>query len=80
MFGVVIGMIVLIMVLNFAGFVWVTYDIVTKQKFMPESERFVWILMAFLVGSFVALVYALKVKLSGKYEEVELEEEEIEVW
>jgi len=80
MFGVVIGMIVLIMVLNFAGFVWVTYDIVTKQKFMPESERFVWILMAFLVGSFVALVYALKVKLSGKYEDVELENEEANVW
>jgi len=80
MFGVVIGMIVLTMVLNFAGFVWVTYDIVTKQKFMPESERFVWILMAFLVGSFVALVYALKVKLKGKYEEVELENEEAKVW
>jgi len=36
-------------------------------------------ILAFLSGSLVAPVYALTVKLPGKYEEVELEEE-IRVW
>jgi len=71
---------ILLGALNVLGFVWVTYDVIKKQKLMPESERFIWIFMAFLFGSFVALVYAISIKLSGKYEEVELEEEEIEVW
>ncbi|NJE50032.1 hypothetical protein [Thermococcus sp. 9N3] len=83
MFDVVIGIWGLIWVLNIAGFAWVTYDVVKNQKLMPESERLVWIFMAFLFGSFVALVYAISIKLNGKYEEVELEEnenEEVKVW
>ncbi|MEO2152376.1 MAG: hypothetical protein ABGW50_06955 [Thermococcus sp.] len=83
MFDVVIGIWGLIWVLNIAGFAWVTYDVVKNQKLMPESERFIWIFMAFLFGSFVALVYAISIKLNGKYEEVELEKQEkegVKVW
>ena len=83
MFDVVIGIWGLIWVLNIAGFAWVTYDAIKKQKLMPDSEKAMWILLAFLFGSFVALVYAISIKLSGKYEEVKLEEnenEEVKVW
>ncbi|NJE54158.1 hypothetical protein [Thermococcus sp. 21S9] len=83
MFDVVIGIWGVIWALNIAGFAWVTYDVVKNQKLMPESERLVWIFMAFLFGSLIALVYAISIKLSGKYEEVELEEnenEEVKVW
>ncbi|AJC71636.1 hypothetical protein X802_05200 [Thermococcus guaymasensis DSM 11113] len=81
MFDVVIGIWCLIWVLNIAGFAWVTYDVIKKQKLMPESERLIWIFMAFLFGSFVAIVYALPIKLSGKYKEVELEGSEgVRVW
>ena len=83
MFDVVIGIWGLIWVLNIAGFACVTYDVVKKQKLMPDSEKVMWILLAFLFGSFVALVYAISIKLSGKYEEVKLEEnenEEVKVW
>lgn len=83
MFDVVIGIWDLIWVLNIAGFAWVTYDVVKKQKLMPDSEKVMWILLAFLFGSFVALVYAISIKLSGKYEEVEFEKkenEDVKVW
>ncbi|GAB6136747.1 hypothetical protein [Thermococcus prieurii] len=83
MFDVVIGIWGVIWVLNIVGFAWVTYDVIKKQKLMPESERLVWIFMAFLFGSLIALVYAISIKLSGKYEEVELEEnenKEVKVW
>jgi len=67
--------------LNVLGFVWVTYDVIKKQKLMPESAKSLWIFMAFLFGSFVALLYALSIKLSGKYEEVEIDgDESIRVW
>ncbi|WP_099209256.1 hypothetical protein [Thermococcus henrietii] len=74
---------ILLGALNVLGFVWVTYDVVKNQKLMQESERFIWIFMAFLFGSLIALVYAISIKLSGKYEEVELEKnenEEVKVW
>ncbi|WP_297550619.1 hypothetical protein [Thermococcus sp.] len=81
MFDVAIGLWTLIWSLNIAGFLGVTYDVVTKQKFMPESAKVAWIFTAFLFGSIVALVYTLDVKRSGRYEEVELEgDEEIRVW
>ncbi|WP_297535264.1 hypothetical protein [Thermococcus sp.] len=83
MFDVVIGIWGLIWALNIAGFAWVTYDVIKKQKLMPDSEKVLWILLAFLFGSVVALLYAITIKLSGKYEEVELEEnenEEVKVW
>ncbi|WP_457743119.1 hypothetical protein [Thermococcus sp.] len=75
----VLGLGVLLYSLNIAGFLWVTYDVLKNQKLMPESEKFVWIFLAVLFGSLVALVYALVIKVSGKYEEVELEEE-FRVW
>ncbi|MCD6523649.1 MAG: hypothetical protein J7K48_01420 [Thermococcus sp.] len=83
MFDVAIGIWGLIWVLNIAGFAWVTYDVIKKQKLMPDSEKVMWILLAFLFGSFVALVYAISIKLSGRYEEVELEKQEnegVKVW
>jgi len=83
MFDVVIGIWGLIWALNIAGFAWVTYDVIKKQKLMPDSEKVLWILLAFLFGSVVALLYAITIKLSGKYEEVELEKnenEEVKVW
>ncbi|WP_456421867.1 hypothetical protein [Thermococcus sp.] len=80
MFDVVIGIWTFIWALNIAGFLWVTYDVITRQKYMPDSSRVLWIFIAFLFGSFVALIYALEVKLSRKYEEVELKEDKIRVW
>ena len=44
MFDVVIGIWDLIWVLNIVGFAWVTYDVVKKQKLMPDSEKVMWIL------------------------------------
>ncbi|WP_297468365.1 hypothetical protein [Thermococcus sp.] len=81
MFDVAIGLWTLIWSLNIAGFLWVTYDVITKQRLMPESAKVAWIFTAFLFGSIVALVYALDVKRSGRYEEVELEGDEgVKVW
>ncbi|WP_297065410.1 hypothetical protein [Thermococcus sp.] len=81
MFDVPIGLWAFIWSLNIAGFLWVTYDVITRQRFMPESAKVAWIFTAFLFGSLVALVYVLDVKRSGKYEEVELESDEgIRVW
>ena len=81
MFDVPIGLWAFIWSLNIAGFLWVAYDVITRQRFMPESAKVAWIFTAFLFGSLVALVYALDVKRNGKYEEVELESDEgIRVW
>ena len=81
MFDVPIGLWAFIWSLNIAGFLWVTYDVITRQRFMPESAKVAWIFAAFLFGSLVALVYVLDVKRNGKYEEVELESDEgIRVW
>lgn len=59
----------LLMILQLGAIVWVIYDVLMKQKKMPDVEKILWAVLAFLFTIFGALVYYLVVKRSGKYEE-----------
>ena len=53
--------------------VWVIYDVLTKQKAMPDIEKLIWVLVAFFLGWIGAVIYYLIVKREGKYEKEELQ-------
>jgi len=69
-FGLVYGLGLLLMALQLFALVWVIYDVFTKQKKMPELEKVLWIVLAFLFTILGALVYYLVIKRSHKYEEM----------
>ncbi|ASJ14948.1 PLDc N-terminal domain-containing protein [Thermococcus radiotolerans] len=58
-----------LMVLQLLALVWVIYDVLTKQKRMPDVEKVIWIVLAFIFTILGALVYYILVKREGKYEE-----------
>ncbi|WP_226996559.1 PLDc N-terminal domain-containing protein [Thermococcus sp. 5-4] len=58
-----------LMVLQLLALVWVIYDVLTKQKRMPDVEKVIWIVLAFISTILGALVYYILVKRQGKYEE-----------
>lgn len=68
-FGTVWALGMFLMALQLLALVWVIYDVLTKQKRMPDVEKVIWIVLAFLFTILGALVYYLLVKRNGKYEE-----------
>ncbi|AEK73576.1 hypothetical protein GQS_08410 [Thermococcus sp. 4557] len=68
-FGALYLLGILLMSLQLLALVWVIYDVLTKQKRMPDVEKVIWIVLAFLFTILGALVYYLLVKRNGKYEE-----------
>ncbi len=72
-FGLVYGLGLLLMALQLFALVWVIYDVFTKQKKMPDIEKVLWVVLAFLFTVLGALVYYLVIKREGKYEEKPLE-------
>ncbi|MCD6373531.1 MAG: PLDc_N domain-containing protein [Thermococcus sp.] len=74
-FGTVYLFSILLMMLQLGALVWVIYDVFTKQKRMPDVEKILWVVVAFLFTILGALVYYIVVKRSGKYEEKPGEEE-----
>ncbi|NJE05315.1 hypothetical protein E3E36_04000 [Thermococcus sp. M36] len=62
-FGMVLGILGLIAV------VWVIYDVLAKQKRMPDVEKIIWILVAFFLNIIGAIIYYIIVKREHKYEE-----------
>ncbi|ACS34585.1 PLD nuclease N-terminal domain-containing protein [Thermococcus gammatolerans] len=64
-----VGIVWLLGILSLIAVIWVIYDIVTKQKRMPDTEKLIWILVALFLNIIGAIIYYLVVKASGKYEE-----------
>ena len=68
-FGTVWALGMFLMILQLLALVWVIYDVLTKQKRMPDVEKVIWIVLAFIFTILGALVYYILVKREGKYEE-----------
>ncbi|ASJ00017.1 PLDc N-terminal domain-containing protein [Thermococcus gorgonarius] len=66
---VVFSLFPLIWLLNLISVIWVTYDVITNQKKMPDAEKIIWILVALFLNLIGAIIYYLIVKASHKYEE-----------
>ncbi|ASJ06018.1 PLDc N-terminal domain-containing protein [Thermococcus pacificus] len=58
-----------LMVAQLIALVWVIYDVMTKQKKMPDVEKVIWVLVAFFTTILGAIIYYILVKRTGKYEE-----------
>jgi len=74
-FGAIYALGLILMILQLAALVWVIYDVLTKQKKMPDLEKVLWIVVAFLFNILGAIVYYIVVKREHKYEEKPGEEE-----
>jgi len=72
-FGMVWILGLTLMAVQLIALVWVIYDVLTKQKRMPDVEKVIWVLVAFFTTILGALIYYLLVKREGKYEQ-ELDE------
>jgi cbb3-type cytochrome oxidase subunit 3 len=68
-FGAIYALGLILMILQLLALVWVIYDVLTKQKRMPDVEKVIWIVLAFIFTILGALVYYILVKREGKYEE-----------
>ena len=66
-----VGMFWLLGIIGLIAMVWVIYDIVTKQKRMPDVEKVIWILVVLFLGIIGVIIYYFIVKASHKYEEPE---------
>jgi len=56
-------------ILGLAAIIWVIYDVLTKQKAMPDVEKIIWIIVALFLNIIGAIIYYVVVKASHKYEE-----------
>ncbi|AIF69956.1 hypothetical protein PAP_07835 [Palaeococcus pacificus DY20341] len=69
----IFGWFMLLWLVGLLAVVWVIYDVLTKQKAMPDIEKLIWVLVAFFLGWIGAIIYYLIVKREGKYEKEELQ-------
>ncbi len=66
-------------IIGLIAVIWVIYDVITKQKRMPDVEKVIWILVVLFLGIIGVIVYYLLVKASHKYEEVPDSNEEFPI-
>ena len=77
-FGLIYAAGMALMILQLGALVWVVYDVLTKQKKMPDLEKVLWIVVAFLFTIIGALIYYVLIKREHKYEEKPGEEDSSE--
>jgi prolipoprotein diacylglyceryltransferase len=62
------GLGVILWIIGLAAIIWVIYDVVTRQKAMPDGEKVIWIIVALFLNIIGAIIYYIVVKASHKYE------------
>ncbi|ASJ03692.1 hypothetical protein A3L09_02100 [Thermococcus profundus] len=73
MFFALWGIGVILWIISLGSMIWVIYDVLTKQKAMPDVEKVIWIIVALFLGIIGAVVYYIVVKASHKYEEKQVD-------
>ena len=63
------GIVWLLGIISLIAVIWVIYDVLTKQKRMPDVEKVIWILVVLFLNLIGAIVYYFVVKANHKYEE-----------
>lgn len=54
--------------LGLAAVIWVIYDVLTKQKSMPDVEKLIWVIIAIFLNWIGAIIYFFVVKREGSSE------------
>ncbi|WP_456321897.1 PLDc N-terminal domain-containing protein [Palaeococcus sp. (in: euryarchaeotes)] len=62
------GIFMVFWLVGLLAMLWVIYDVLTKQKAMPDTEKLIWVIVAIFLNWIGAIIYFFVIKREGKYE------------